>query len=326
VPAPDYGTGAREMAWIVDTYTQLSSSKLEAAACVTGKPMAEGGIQGRVEATGLGVFFGIREACDDPEIMKQVGLEPGTGGKRVIVQGLGNVGYHAAKFLHEAGAKIVGLIEYNGAISSDAGLDPTAALEYFREHGSLLGFPGATDVPEGARLLEAECDVLVPAAIESVITAENAEAIQARVVAEGANGPTTAAAAEKLLERGLLILPDMYLNAGGVTVSYFEWLKNLSHVRMGRMEKRFEEASNRRILAAVEELTGGEFDEGTLASAAAGGSEADLVRSGLEDTMISAHQASFEVARRHDVDLRTAAYILAIDKIATVYAERGIFP
>ncbi len=326
VPAPDYGTGGKEMAWIVDTYTQLTPNKLDAAACVTGKPLAEGGIRGRVEATGLGVFFGIREACNDPELMKKVGLEPGLDGKRLVIQGLGNVGSHAARFLHEAGARIVGLTEYNGGIFSSGGIDPQAALDHFHETGSLLGFPGATDEKNGSRLLEADCDILVPAAIESVITIENVDRIQARVVAEAANGPTTADAAERLLERGVVILPDMYLNAGGVTVSYFEWLKNLSHVRFGRMAKRFEEASNRRMLEAVEKLTGQQFDADTLALVGAGGSEADLVRSGLEDTMVSAHQACFEVARNHDVDLRTAAYILAIEKIATIYAERGIFP
>jgi len=326
VPAPDYGTGGKEMAWIVDTYMQLTPNKLDAAACVTGKPLSEGGIRGRVEATGLGVFFGIREACNDPEIMKKVGLSPGLEGKRCIVQGLGNVGSHAARFLHEAGAVIVGLTEYNGGILSSERIDPDKALDHFHETGSLLGFPGATDEEDGALVLEVDCDILIPAAIESVITVENADRIQARVVAEAANGPTTADAAESLLERGVLILPDMYLNAGGVTVSYFEWLKNLSHVRLGRMERRFEEASNRRMLAAVEELTGQRFDPETLASAGAGGKEEDLVRSGLEDTMVGAHAASFEVARRHDVDMRTAAYILAIEKIATIYAERGIFP
>ena len=326
VPAPDYGTGGKEMAWIVDTYMQLSANKLDAAACVTGKPLAQGGIRGRVEATGLGVFFGIREVCNDPETMKTVGLEPGIEGKRCVIQGLGNVGSHAASFLHEAGALIIGLTEYNGGIFSSDGLDPQAALEHFHDTGSLLGFPGATDEPDGATLLEADCDVLVPAAIESVITVENADRIRAKVVAEAANGPTTADAAERLLERGVLILPDMYLNAGGVTVSYFEWLKNLSHVRFGRMGKRFEEASNLRILEAVESLTGQKFDETTIRLAVAGGGEAELVRSGLEDTMVNAHHSSFEIARRYDVDVRTAAYILAIGKVATSYEERGIFP
>ncbi len=326
VPAPDYGTGPAEMAWIVDTYTQLTPSKLESAACVTGKPLAQGGIRGRVEATGLGVFFGIREACSDPVVMQELGLPPGLEGKRIVVQGVGNVGFHAAHFLHEAGAKIVGLAEYNGGIHAEDGIDPDAATAYFRETGSLLGFDGATDVPEGSKLLEADCDVLVPAAIENVITQENAERVVAPMIAEAANGPTTAAAAEILLERGALILPDMYLNAGGVTVSYFEWLKNLSHVRFGRMDKRFDEASNLRMMRAVESLTDRRFEQAMIDAAVVGPSEADLVRSGLEDTMVGAHHASFEVAQRHDVDLRTAAYILAIDKIAHIYAERGIWP
>lgn len=326
VPAPDYGTGAQEMAWILDTYAQITPYKLDAAGCVTGKPIAQGGIRGRTSATGLGVFYGIRETCLDKEFMSDLGLQRGVGGKRVVIQGLGNVGYHAARFLHDTGASIVGIAEYNGGIWSESGIDPHAAREHFREHGSLHGFPGAVDVENGMELLEADCDLLVPAAIENVITEENAGRIRARIVAEAANGPTTAGAAEALLERGVLILPDMYLNAGGVTVSYFEWLKNLSHVRMGRMEKRFEEASNRRLLAAMEALTGQRFREDMLSLAAEGGDEESLVRSGLEDTMVNAHHTSREVARRHGVDLRTAAYILAIDKIARVYAERGIFP
>ena len=326
VPAPDYGTGAREMAWILDTYAQITPYKLDAAGCVTGKPIAQGGIRGRTSATGLGVFYGIRETCLDRKFMSDLGLRRGLGGKRVVVQGLGNVGYHTAGFLHDTGARIVGIAEYNGGIWSESGIDPHKALEHFRAHGSLHGFPGAADVKNGMELLEAECDVLVPAAIENVITEENAGRVRAKIVAEAANGPTTAGAAEALLARGVLILPDMYLNAGGVTVSYFEWLKNLSHVRMGRMEKRFEEASNRRLLAAMEALTGARFPEDMLSMVAEGGDEEDLVRSGLEDTMVNAHHASCEVASRHGVDLRTAAYIMAIDKIALVYAERGIFP
>lgn len=326
VPAPDYGTGAREMAWIVDTYEQIATSKLNAAGCVTGKPIAQGGIRGRTSATGLGVFFGIRETCLDAGFMKDLGLQRGVGGKRIVIQGLGNVGYHAACFLHDAGAVIAGIAEYNGGIWSESGIDPRAAREHFREQGSLFGFPGTANVENSLELLEADCDILIPAAIENVITEENAARIRASIVAEAANGPTTAGAAEALLERGVLILPDMYLNAGGVTVSYFEWLKNLSHVRMGRMEKRFEEASNRRLLAAMEAVTGYQLSEAVLGTAAKGASEEDLVRSGLEDTMVNAHHASCEVSRRHGVDLRTAAYVMAIDKIALIYAERGIFP
>ncbi len=326
VPAPDYGTGAREMAWIADTYGQIAPAKLDAAGCVTGKPIPLGGIRGRDSATGLGVFFGIRETCLDAEFMNDLGMQRGVGGKRVVVQGFGNVGYHAARFLHEAGAVVAGIAEHNGGIWSENGIDPRAAHERFRRHGSLAGLPGTVEVADGTELLEADCDILVPAAIENVITEANAKRIRAPIVAEAANGPTAAAAAETLLERGTLILPDMYLNAGGVTVSYFEWVKNLSHMRMGRMEKRFEEASNRRLLAAMEEATGHRLSERVRGTAAKGADEEDLVRSGLEDTMIAAHRASSEVARRHGVDLRTAAFIMAIDRVARSYAERGIFP
>ncbi|MEZ4424727.1 MAG: Glu/Leu/Phe/Val dehydrogenase [Gemmatimonadota bacterium] len=327
VPAPDYGTGGREMAWIVDTYATLAPDKLEAAGCVTGKPVEEGGIAGRVEATGRGVLFGVRELCDDTEVMKGLGLPPGLAGKRVVVQGLGNVGSHAALFLQEAGGVLVALAEYNGAIANPDGLDAETALAHFREHGTLEGCPGATRfLARSADALELDCEILVPAALENVITEENAPRIQARILAEAANGPTTAGAADQLLSRGVQILPDMYLNAGGVTVSYFEWIKNLSHIRFGRMERRFEEASNRRILAAVEDLAGRPLDPLVRERAAAGAGEIDLVRSGLEDTMVGAYRNLAEVSRTHTVDLRTAAYIHAIGKIARVYQNRGIFP
>lgn len=327
VPAPDYGTGPKEMAWMVDTYSTLAPEKLEAAGCVTGKPVAEGGIAGRVEATGLGVFYGIRELCMDAEAMKAVGLPTGMEGKRAVVQGLGNVGSHAARFLQEGGAVLVGLAEYNGTAANPDGLDVEAALAHFRDTGSLEGCPGATRFLETSGAgLELECDILVPAALESVITEDNAPRIHARILGEGANGPTTAAAAEILLSRGVAILPDMYLNAGGVTVSYFEWIKNLSHIRFGRLERRFEEASNRRILGAMEDLTGRTLEPAVRDRAAHGADELDLVRSGLEDTMVSTYHTLQGVARQHGVDLRTAAYVHAIADIGRVYEERGIFP
>lgn len=326
VPAPDYGTGAQEMAWIVDTYTALSPSKLNAAGCVTGKPLAEGGIRGRVEATGLGVFFGVREACDDADDMKRLGLSRGLEGKRVVVQGLGNVGFHAAHFLENGGARIVGVAEWNGALRSDDGLDVDKVTQHFKERGSLEDYPGAEFLDAPGKALEFECDILVPAALENQITRENADRVLAKIIAEGANGPVTADASAALLERGVLILPDMYLNAGGVTVSYFEWIKNLSHMRFGRMGRRFEEASNRRLLGAVEGLTNLNFEQGTIDQAVAGGGEADLVRSGLEETMVSTYRQIHAIAGKLDLDLRTAAYVAAIERVATIYEERGIFP
>jgi glutamate dehydrogenase (NAD(P)+) len=326
VPAPDYGTGGQEMAWIVDTYTAMVPAELNAAACVTGKPLAHGGIRGRTEATGRGVFFGVREACMREDDMRALGLSPGLAGKTTVVQGLGNVGYHSAKYLAQGGAVLVALSEREGAIHDPKGLDVDKVVQHRTQTGSILGYPGATDIVETQRALELECDILVPAALENQIHRENAERIRARIVAEAANGPVTADAAEILLRRGILVIPDIYLNAGGVTVSYFEWLKNLSHVRFGRMGRRFEEASNARILHAVEGLTGRTFDAARLTDAASGAGEADLVDSGLEDTMVSAYGEVREAAHRHETDLRSAAYINAIEKVARSYLDRGIFP
>jgi glutamate dehydrogenase (NAD(P)+) len=327
VPAPDFGSGAREMAWIADTYTTLNAGELNSFACVTGKPVAQGGIRGRVEATGRGVFFGIREVCDTAEAMKSLGLSIGLSGKRIVVQGLGNVGYHAAKFLQEGGAEIVGLAEYEGAIHSPKGLDVDTVVAHRKETGSILDFPGAENLPESKAALELECDVLVPAALENQITEENAPRLQAKIVAEAANGPTTFGASQILDERGILVLPDTYLNAGGVTVSYFEWIKNLSHVRFGRLEKRAVGAAFGRMADAVEAVTGKKLP-GEREMYARGAGEADLVASGLEDTMIEAFHQIRETRNTLDgeADLRTASLVCAINKIALCYHELGIFP
>ncbi len=329
VPAPDYGTGPTEMAWIVDTYKSVTGGdELNGEACVTGKPLAQGGISGRLEATGRGVYFGIREACDIAEEMKALGLSKGLSGKRVVLQGLGNVGYHAANFLQQDGAVLVGLAEFEGAIANPAGLDLDRVMEHRRETGSILGFPGATDLANSREALELDCDILVPAALENQITEDNAARVQARIIAEAANGPTTSAADEILSERGVMILPDLYLNAGGVTVSYFEWLKNLSHVRFGRMEKRFDEQAHRQLLSAVEQATGASFSDYDLAGFVAGAEEHDLVNSGLEETMINSFHQVREVQKRNGdvLDLRTAAFVNSIDKIVVCYEELGIFP
>ncbi|MBK8229262.1 MAG: Glu/Leu/Phe/Val dehydrogenase [Candidatus Eisenbacteria bacterium] len=328
VPAPDYGTGPKEMSWIADTYSTLAADKLDAMGCVTGKPIPQGGVRGRTEATGRGVYFGVRECVNLGEDMKALGLSTGVSGKRVVVQGLGNVGYHAAKFLQEAGAVLVGLAEYEGAIANPDGLDLEQVMAHRRETKSILNFKGATNLPNPQAALELDCDILVPAALENQITKENAPRVLAKVIAEGANGPLTAEAGEILNQRGALILPDMYLNAGGVTVSYFEWVKNLSHVRFGRMEKRFEERAYRKLLQASESLTGKKLTEAEVAEYTGGPSEEDLVNSGLEETMISSYRQIREVRLKHPAkpDLRTAAFISAIDKIVTSYNDLGIFP
>jgi len=326
VPAPDYGTGPKEMAWILDTYTTLTDDSLDALACVTGKPVGQGGVRGRTEATGRGTFFGIREACCVAEDMEKLGLKPGLEGKTVILQGLGNVGYHAGIFLQEGGAVIVGVAEYKGAIYNEAGLDVEAVFNHRRETGSILGFPGATDIANSLAALELPCDILVPAALEGQITMENVDRIQAKIIGEAANGPITADADARLLERGVLILPDVYLNAGGVTVSYFEWLRNLSHVRFGRMSKRFERRSNARIIQAMSDASGIEIPADQLEEIAAGAEEIDLVNSGLEETMVMAYHEIRDLAIKHGTDLRTAAFISAIDKVAVAYNNMGIFP
>ncbi len=327
VPAPDYGTGEREMAWIADTYGAMNPGQLEAMGCVTGKPISQGGVHGRREATGRGLYFALREACAQADDVGPLGLKIGIEGKRVIVQGLGNVGYYVSKFCQEGGATIIALAEREGAILDEKGLDIEKVFAHRKETGAILNYPGATNLFNSADALELDCDVLIPAALENVLTDENAPRIKAKIVLEGANGPTTPEAEEILIEKGALIIPDMYANAGGVTVSYFEWLKNLSHVRFGRMAKRNEEASERRLLRAMEMATGHNFTEEEFKQLAQGADELDLVNSGLEETMITSYQAILETRRKHHIrSLRTAAYINAINKVAQAYMELGIFP
>ena len=329
VPAPDFATSGREMAWIADTYMTLNPHEIDALGCVTAKPVGQGGIRGRVEATGRGVYLGLREACKIVEDMRALGLTPGLEGKRVVVQGLGNVGYHAAKFMQEdGGAVIVGTVEYEGSISKPDGIDVEALMAHRKETGSILGFPGAEDLPTRDAGLEIECDILIPAALENAITMDNAPRIKAKIIAEAANGPISSDASTYLFESGTLILPDAFINAGGVTVSYFEWLKNLQHVRFGRMEKRFVESSSRMLLSAIENSTDRIFSDREIAEIAKGPGEIDLVNSGLEETMIEAYHEIREImkAEGENVDLRTASMIAAIDKIAVSYREMGVFP
>ena len=332
VPAPDMGTGEREMAWIADQYTRMNTTDINARACVTGKPLNAGGIKGRVEATGRGVQYALREFFRHPEDVAKAHMAGGLAGKRVIVQGLGNVGFHAAKFLREEDdARIIGIIERDGALLSDDGLDPEAVRDWIMEHGGIAGFPGATHVENGAAALEHDCDILIPAALEGVINMGNANAIRAPLIIEAANGPVTAGADEILREKGVVIIPDLYANAGGVTVSYFEWVKNLSHIRFGRMQRRNEEAHAMLLVKELERLSadrelGWELSPDFKRRYLQGADELALVRSGLDDTMRVAYQSFAEVWRsRKDVqDLRTAAFIVAIEKVAASYRAKGL--
>lgn len=328
VPAPDYGTGGREMAWIADTYATFNPGTIDAQACVTGKPISQGGIRGRTAATGRGVYFGIREALNNKADLKKLGLTPGIEGKKVVIQGLGNVGYHTAKFFSEAGAIIIGIAEYEGSIYDPKGIDIEKLMKHREEKGSILDFPGAKNLKKRSDALELECDILIPAALENQINSNNADKIKAKIVGEAANGPVTPEAEKVLLKKGSLIIPDLYLNAGGVTVSYFEWLKNLSHVRFGRMGKRYDELIYHTLVDSIESAIGKKLDQSSKKIITHGADEEDLVNSGLEETMVTAYNEIRETwkANKKIPDLRTAAFVTAIKKIAESYYALGIFP
>ncbi len=329
VPAPDMGTGEREMAWIADTYDAMHRGGIDNFACVTGKPVSQGGIQGRTEATGRGVYYGIREALSYKQDAKKIGLSVGLEGKAVAIQGYGNVGRHAAQiFAAEGGARIVAIGEWNGWLHNPKGIDLEALDVFRKETGGLLGFPGAKTYRKPQGMLEVECDVLVPAALQNQICLENVDRLNCKVVAEAANGPTTPGAEAKLRKRGVPVIPDIYLNAGGVCVSYFEWTKNIGHIRYGRMGKRLEAAKENQLLDSIEHSMGRKLEPAERRVFGRGADEIDIVRSGLEGTMVDAYRelrAAFKRNRKVH-DLRTAAYAVAIEKVAESYSSLGIWP
>ncbi|WP_108816189.1 Glu/Leu/Phe/Val family dehydrogenase [Loktanella sp. Alg231-35] len=332
VPAPDMGTGEREMAWIADQFKRMNTTDINGAACVTGKPTNAGGIAGRVEATGRGVQYALQEFFRHPEDIAMANLSGSLKGKRVIVQGLGNVGYHAAKFLSEEdGSLITGIIERDGALHDERGLNVEAVREWILKHGGVAGYPDANHHMDGGALLEEDCDILIPAALEGVINLSNADRIKAPLIIEAANGPITAGADDILRDNGCVIIPDMYANAGGVTVSYFEWVKNLSHIRFGRMQRRAEESRHQLVIDELERLSadkdlGWELSPNFKDRYLRGAGELELVRSGLDDTMRAAYQAMRQVwhARSDVQDLRTAAYLVSIRKVADSYRAKGL--
>jgi glutamate dehydrogenase (NAD(P)+) len=327
VPAPDVGTGAREMSWIKDTYQMLyGMDDISAPACVTGKPLSQGGIQGRTEATGLGLYYATRDFLNNEDFCKKHGFAPGIAGKKVVIQGFGNVGFWAAKFFEQHGAKVIGVGEYNGGVFNSKGLNIEALKEYQTKKGSLLGFPGAEkeiDASKALQILELECDILVPAALEKQITKHNAANIKAKLISEGANGPTTPFAEEILEKKGVVVLPDMLINAGGVTVSYFEWLKNLQHVRFGRMTKKWEERGKNIMLDQFTKI-GAKMDAKDVAAFKAGPSERDIVYSGLEDTMAQAVAETIATSQKYNVSYRLAGFVNAIKKIEITYRDAGL--
>ncbi len=332
VPAPDMGTGEREMAWIADQYRRMNTTDINAAACVTGKPTNAGGIQGRVEATGRGVQYALREFFREARDVAAANMSGTLEGKTVIVQGLGNVGYHAAHFLQsEDGCTIKAIIEHDGALLDHRGLDVEKVREWINKHGGVTGYPDARHFEDGSMLLEEECDILIPAAMEAVINLSNADNIKAKLIIEAANGPITAGADTILRDKGVMIIPDLYANAGGVTVSYFEWVKNLSHIRFGRMQRRQEEARHELIVKELERLDRYLGNAWTLSpdfktKYLRGADELELVRSGLDDTMRGAFESMRAIYHnRADVtDYRTAAYIVGIERVAASYRAKGL--
>jgi len=329
VPAPDYGTGSREMAWILDTYQTFTKGEIDAVGCVTGKPVNQNGIKGRTEATGRGVYYGLRELCNNEKVMKELNMSPGIEGKTMVIQGLGNVGsYTGTISQNEGGAIIVGVSEREGTIHDPKGINIDKLIKYRKSKGSIIGFPGTKKLKKREDWVKIKCDILVPAALESQITKANAKQIKAKIIGEAANGPVTSEGAAILLKAGKIILPDMFLNAGGVTVSYFEWLKNLSHIRFGRMDKRFNENTYGNIVNLVEKMTGRTVNQKQKQAITKGADEIDIVRSGLEETMITAFNGIQELKNRRKKvnDYRTAAFIYALDKVANDYITMGVFP
>ncbi|RMH43813.1 MAG: Glu/Leu/Phe/Val dehydrogenase [Alphaproteobacteria bacterium] len=330
VPAPDMGTGEREMAWMADQYARMHTTDINAVACVTGKPLEMGGIKGRVEATGRGIQYALQEFFRHPEDVAIARLSGTLEGKRIVVQGLGNVGFHAAHFLStEDGASIVGIIERDGALWNPKGMNVQCVRDWIVETGGVRGCPEGEFIADGASVLEAECDILIPAALEGVINMGNAHAIRAPLIIEAANGPITAGADEILCKRGIVIIPDLYANAGGVTVSYFEWVKNLTHMRFGRLQRRQEEARHALLISELERLSadrGWQLSPDFKDRYLRGAGELELVRSGLDDTMRSAYQSMREVwhGRRDVHDLRVAAYLVAIERVARSYRSKGL--
>ncbi|MCW8928643.1 MAG: Glu/Leu/Phe/Val dehydrogenase [Gammaproteobacteria bacterium] len=328
VPAPDIGTGQREMAWMADTYKHLHPDDINYVACVTGKPVHHGGIQGRVEATGRGVQYAIKEFFRHADDVKNANMSGSLDGKTCVIQGLGNVGYHAAKFLSEEdGVKITAVIEHNGALINDEGIDIEQLRQHVEEHEGIQTYPCATFVEDGQAVLEKECDILIPAALESQITMENAERINTKLIVEAANGPITFGADEILNKKGIIIIPDAYANAGGVTVSYFEWIRNISHIRFGRMQRRHDEMRGAEMTRVLEEATGQAVSDKMRNSISRGADELDLVRSGLDDTMRLAYQQIRTTRENNEniKDLRTAVYVTSIEKISRSYLEVGVF-
>jgi len=327
VPAPDIGTSSREMAWIADEYRKIYPADINGSACVTGKPPSKNGLVGREEATGRGVQYIIREFFRNPDLLKLVKLDNDLSTKSFILQGFGNVGYHLSKFLTEDDdVKLIGISEFNGGIYNEDGINVSHAKKYFTKHNSFENYPKATFVKDSSLLLKRKCDILIPAARENVITEKNAGDISASLIVEAANGPISYKGNQILNRKKIFVIPDILANGGGVAVSYFEWVKNLRHIRFGRLEKRRNQIQLNNLIEAIESMTGKTMPAKYKTNFHDGIEEIDLIRSGLDDMMIDGFQSvKKEFFETNKIpDFRTAAFKAAIEKIALSYDFIGL--
>ncbi|MBI73461.1 MAG: glutamate dehydrogenase [Gammaproteobacteria bacterium] len=324
VPGPDMGTDENVMAWMADEYKRLYPTEIDAMASVTGKPIALGGVDGRTEATGRGVFYSILEFLDNDKDRKKTKLRREIEDQRVIIQGFGNVGFHAAELLHESGAKIIAVIERNGSVVNEKGIDIQKLKKHFIRKRTFEGFDGFSTAR--GHFLSKDCDILIPAATEGVIHRGNAGKIKARLIVEGGNGPVTSDADKILRKNGVTVIPDFYANSGGVIVSYFEWVKNLSKMRYGLMQERDQEKRQSNLVAALEKMTSNSFPSEMKDEFVKGASEIDLVRSGLEEKMKEGYHAIHETfhSDRKIKSFRMAAMVIAVRKVAEAYKYLGI--
>ena len=318
VPAPDMNTGAREMSWIKDTYSYIyGQNDVNAAACITGKPLNQGGIDGRPEATGLGTFYGVRHLMNNKDFCDQYNTTVGLKGKTVIIQGYGNVGSWAHKFFVEEGSKVTGIVEYNSAVYDEEGLDRNELMAYWNKNKTFAGYSkGQVFDKDPNQVMYKKCDVFVPAAIEKSINKSNMTKFNCKVIAEAANGPMTFAAQQHFDKMGVAVLPDLLINAGGVIVSYFEWLKGLEHVRLGRLTKGWEKKSKKELGS----LLGINMDK---LDKLEGPTEKNIVYTALEEIMTTSCDAVFSYSKKNNCSLRVSAYAQTILKIAQTYKEAG---
>ena len=326
VPAPDVGTSQREMGWILDAYKSLRPDDINHVACVTGKSVSHGGIKGRLEATGRGVCEALKEFFRHPEEVSKANINnPNLDGQKIIIQGFGNVGSNSAKSLFATGAKIVGIAEKDVDIFNKEGINIIELEKYQQDKSTILGFPNTEKIESSSDLLTYDCDILIPAALENAITLKNVDNVKAKIICEAANGPISYRADQKLKNRGAVIIPDIYANAGGVTVSYFEWIRNISHIRMGRLNKRYEEHRGEAILKAIKQISTNKLPKELIDQLVHGANEDDIIASGLEDTMRVSFQEILEMKSAYNLDnYRMAAYAIALKKIEKSYLELGI--